>query len=553
MRIFPKRVPTVILAAVVLGTLMFPGNTSIVNANHHDDDDVMPTFEYRSIDGSGNNLMNHGYGKAGILLLRMSGVDYEDGKSKPAGESRPSPRVISNIVVAQDESITNSAKASDMVWQWGQFLDHDMDLTPPATPLEPFPIPVPECDPSFDPLCTGGQIIPFNRSIHDGGHTRKNPRQQINVLTAFVDASNVYGSDDTTAKALRTLSGGKLKTSEGDFLPFNGAGPFYLAGDVRVNEQIFLTAVHTLFVREHNRLADEVATKYQGMSDEQIYQFVRRIVGAQMQVITYKEFLPLVLGGDAIPEYNGYKPKVNPGIANEFSTASFRFGHSLLSPNVLRITNSGDVVAVPLKDAFFNPTLVPVDDGIDSMLRGLAAQRAQEMDNMIVNDVRNLLFVIPGGGLDLASLNMQRGRDHGLPDYSTVRAAYGLPRITSFAEISSNPEVQDALESAYGNVNDIDLWVGGLAEDHAPGALVGETVRAVLADQFTRLRDGDRLWYQNDPFFSYYTDWMEEVEETTLSDIIKRNTNIGNELQDNVFMCAAPKNLLSGDWKQFCN
>ena len=373
------------------------------------------------------------------------------------------------------------------------------------------------------------------------------------MLTAFIDASNVYGSDDTTAKALRTLSGGKLKTSEGDFLPFNGAGPFYLAGDVRVNEQIFLTAVHTLFVREHNRLADEVATKYQGMSDEQIYQFVRRIVGAQMQVITYKEFLPLVLGGDAIPEYNGYKPKVNPGIANEFSTASFRFGHSLLSPNVLRITNSGDVVAVPLKDAFFNPMLVPVDDGIDSMLRGLAAQRAQEMDNMIVNDVRNLLFVISGGGLDLASLNMQRGRDHGLPDYNTIRAAYGLPRVTSFAEISSNPEVQDALESAYGDVNDIDLWVGGLAEDHAPGALVGETVRAVLADQFIRLRDGDRLWYQNDPFFSYYTDWMEEVEETTLSDIIKRNTNIGNELQDNVFMCAAPKKLLSGDWEQFCN
>jgi Ca2+-binding RTX toxin-like protein len=504
---------------------------------------VNPTFENRTIDGTGNNIQDITWGSTGITLMRVSGSAYSDGISTPAGASRISPRAISNIVVAQDTPILNSAEASDFIWQWGQLLDHDMDLTPPANPAEPFNIPVPTGDLFFDPTSTGTKIIPLKRSLYDAS---SNPREQINILTAFIDASNVYGSDPDRSSELRTFSGGKLKTSKGDFLPFNKAqypnagntSPnLFLAGDERANEQFVLTSMHTLFVREHNRLAEEIAVKYPGMSDEKIYQMARKIVGAEMQIITYNEFLPFLLGQNAIPSYQGYDPQTNPGIANEFSSASFRYGHSQLSPNILRIKNSGDTVLVPLRNAFSNPSLVTIDDGIDSTLRGLAGQKAQEVDNKIVDDVRNFLFGPPGsGGFDLASLNIQRGRDHGLPDYNSVRVAYGLAAVTSFAEISSDPDVQNALSSAYSNVNDIDLWVGGLAEDHVPGALVGETIRAVLADQFTRLRDGDRFWYQNDPFFVYYNDILQELENTKLSDIIRRNTSISNELQDNVFI-----------------
>jgi len=517
-----------------------------------------PDYEFRSIDGTRNNLASPSFGSTGIPLLRLSGVAYDDGISAPAGVSRESARAISNAVSSQSELIPNHAKASDYIWQWGQFLDHDISLTPGAIPAEPFDIPVPSDDILFDPLGTGTEVIGLTRSIHDGG----DPRQQLNLITAFIDASNVYGSDHDRADALRTFSDGKLKTSAGDFLPFNtgglpnAGGPFptlYLAGDVRANEQIALTAMHTLFVKEHNRIADEIAQKHPGFDDEKIYQTARKIVGAQMQVITYNEFLPLLLGQPAISPYSGYDPSVNPGIANEFSTASYRYGHSQLSPDLLRVKNSGEMILIPLKDAFFSPSKVPVDDGIDSILRGLAAQRAQEIDTKIVDDVRNFLFGPPGaGGFDLASLNIQRGRDHGLPDYNSVRVAYGLEPVTSFAQITSDPDLQSKLASVYDNVDDIDLWVGGLAEDHAPGALVGETVSAVLTDQFSRLRDGDRFWYQNDPFFLDNKDHMKNVHHTTLSDVIKRNTSVDSELQNDVFKC---KNLkgFSEDAKHFCH
>ncbi len=153
--------------------------------------------------------------------------------------------------------------------------------------------------------------------------------------------------------------------------------------------------------------------------------------------------------------------------------------------------------SISLANAFFNPVEIE-QTGVDPILKYLATDNAQEVDNKIVPELQNFLFGPPGaGGFDLASLNIQRGRDHGLADYNTTRLAYGLAPVSSFAQISSNPEIQAELKRLYGNVNNIDLWVGGLAEDHAPGASVGPTFQRIIANQFERLRDGDRLWYQN--------------------------------------------------------
>ena len=192
-----------------------------------------------------------------------------------------------------------------------------------------------------------------------------------------------------------------------------------------------------------------------------------------MQVITYKEFLTLLLGVDGIPPYSGYDSGIDPTIANEFSTAAYRFGHTMLSPSLLLIDASGVERPLSLRDAFFNPSLV-TEQSISALLRGLSTQHAQEIDLLLVDEVRNLLFGAPGGpGRDLASLNIQRGRDHGIPNYNAVRSAYGLPPATSFADVSSKRDVQDALWRAYGDVNLLDLWTGGLAEDHVPGAMLG--------------------------------------------------------------------------------
>ncbi|MEM8885863.1 MAG: peroxidase family protein [Planctomycetota bacterium] len=507
-----------------------------------EDDSDTPTTEFPAFDAIGNNEENPEWGSAGAALIRLVPAAYADGIDELAGQTRPNPRTISNLVFAPRESIPNRLGASDMFWQWGQFLDHDIDLSPEADPAEHAGILVPSGDPLFDPDGTGSKVIPLERSAYVAGSA---PRQQTNALTAFIDASNVYGSDEERARALRSLDGtGRLKTSDGDLLPFNRDGldnaggtsaRLFVAGDVRANEQMALTAMHVLFVREHNRIADRLREQDAELSGDEIYQRARRMVAAQMQVITYREFLPLLLGPDGMPPYRGYDETVDAGIANVFSTAAFRLGHSLLSPTVLRLDAEGNEIEaghLSLREAFFRPDRLVTEGGIDPILRGLSSQVCQELDAKVVEDVRSFLFGEPGfGGLDLPALNIQRGREHGLPSYNDAREALGLARRTSFAEINADTEVQAELAAAYPTVDDLDVWVGGLAEEHRPGAMVGELFFTILRDQFTRLRDGDRFWYAR----VLSQEDRRRVERTRLSEIIRRNTEIGDELRHDVF------------------
>ncbi|SMP72212.1 Planctomycete extracellular [Neorhodopirellula lusitana] len=507
----------------------------------------LPT-EYRSIDGSGNNLENAELGTTGTQLIRVADSDYADGISEPAGEDRPSAREISNVL-ATDEELISDRDLSAFVYVWGQFIDHDITRTPSGE--ESFDIEVPLGDEYFDPFGTGTETISLTRSTYDSETGVDSAREQINTITTWIDGSVIYGSDDATATALRTLSGGLLKTSEGDLLPYNNAETFpdgtltmdndagivpddelFAAGDVRANENIELTAIQTLFVREHNRLAEEIAAADATLSDEEIYQQARAIVVAELQAITYNEWLPAVLGEDTLSDYEGYDSTVDPTIANEFSTAAFRFGHSLLGDDVEFLDNEGNEIAeeIPLSQAFSNPEAVS-ENGIDSIIKYLAADPSSELDIQVVDSVRNFLFGPPGsGGFDLVSLNIQRGRDHGLSDYNTTRVAYGLDPVESFADITADPDVQAKLEQLYGSVDDIDLWVGGLVEDHVEGASVGETFQTIITDQFERLRDADRFWYEN----TFSGSALAEIESTTLADIIERNSEL-TDLQDDVF------------------
>lgn len=495
--------------------------------------------EARSYDGTGNNLANAEWGSTGEQLLREAGAEYGDGISSPGGVDRPSPREISNALAAQsDESMPNDRQLSAFIYVWGQFIDHDMDLTePPVSGTEAYNIAVPSGDLLFDPTGTGSQVIGLSRSRYDAttGDSSANPRQQVNEITSWIDGSMVYGSDAATAASLRALAGGKMKTTAGNLPPIDAAGN-YMAGDVRANENIELTAMHTLWVREHNQWADKLARANPRWTDEQIFQAARAVVIAEIQAITFNEFLPALLGRGAIDAYHGYDPTVNPNIANEFSTAAFRLGHSLINDDVEFFGNDGRAVRdeVELRDAFFNPAMFS-ETGPDAMLKYLASTQAQELDNQIVDSLRNFLFGQPGqGGFDLASLNIQRGRDHGLADYNSVREAYGLPGVTSFADITSDVGKQQTLAALYGNVDNIDMWVGALAEDHVPGSSVGPLVQAVVSDQFERLRDGDRLWYQN----VFSGSLLRQLNRTTLADVVRRNSTTTN-LQDNVFFMRA--------------
>lgn len=511
------------------------------------DPSAQPTGRYRNIDGTGNHETHFELGSANTPLRRLMSMDYGDGVASMGGSGRPSAREISNALCADSGAGPNPLGASDFLWQWGQFVDHDIDLSGEQDPAEPMPIDVPAGDAWFDPTGTGVATIDLNRShYHPGtGNDPLFPRQQMNEITHFIDASNVYGSDDVRAAALRTNDGtGQLLTSAGDLLPFNVAGlpnaggtgsELFLAGDVRANEQVGLTTLHTLFVREHNRLATEIATNDPTLTGDEIYEEARRIVGALMQSITYNEFLPALLGPDALSPYYGYRWTVSPAIANEFSTAIYRFGHSALSPTLLRLDAAGTEIPeghLPLRDAFFRPDRLTDEGGIEPILRGLASQACSRIDTEIVDDVRNFLFGPPGaGGFDLASLNIQRGRDHGLVSYNQARRALGLQMKGSFAEVSSDPGTQGSLASVYVSVDDIDLWIGALAEDPVNGGHVGELAFHLIKRQFQGLRDGDRYWYEN----SLTQAEIVEVRKTTLADVIRRNTSIGAELSDDVF------------------
>ena len=484
-------------------------------------------LEFRTIDGSQNNQKFFNWGRPGEPLRRISRSAYSDFLSAPAGADRRSPREISNLIADQPFSVPNQRGLTSMVWQWGQFLDHDIDLTEAAVPAEPFPIQVPRGDIFFDPFATGTVQIQLFRSEYSHDTGIKAPREQLNQITAWIDGSNVYGSDEQTCNSLRLFKGGRMATSKGGLLPQDSGG-FFLAGDIRANEQNGLTCMHTLFVREHNRIADQIARNNPTLNDEAIFLLARREVIGIIQSITYNEFLPALLGPNALRPYRNYRPEVDPQIRNEFSTAAYRVGHTMLTTHLWRLEENGEPIAaghLALQSAFFNPQEI-VDHGIEPYLRGLVYQQAEEIDNLIVDDVRNFLFGIPGsGGFDLASLNIQRGRDHGLCDLNAMRVDYGLSPCSDFSDVTSDRVLQKLLaECCDGNIDDVDAWVGMLAEDHLPDASVGETIHTILVRQFEDLRDGDRFWYQR----NFVGDELRRIESTRLADVIKRNTNIRN-------------------------
>jgi len=491
-------------------------------------------------------------------LQRFSGTAYGDGISAPAGESRPNPRAISNAIFAQGNFMPAPQGLSDYMWVWGQFLDHDFGLTPDIG--ETIHIPIPQGDAHFDPFGTGQVTIQVHRNLFDlsSGSSIANPRQHINIISSYIDASFVYGDRNARAAWLRTFTGGKLKVSEGNLLPYNTlngefwgeidtnapamgnpvglSDRFFVAGDERANENPLLAGLHTLFVREHNRMCDELAKQHPNWNDERLYQQARKYVGGFVQAITYREWLPQL--GVAVPTYTGYKPNVNATLANEFTAAAFRLGHTLLNGNLLRLQNNGEPLEegpLSLRDAFFNPfAIITTPGGLDPFFKGMAVQTMQQFDAKVIDDVRNFLFGPPGaGGLDLVAINIMRARERGLPDFNTIRAAYGLTPYGSFPQINSSSQVFSTLHELYGDINNIDPWVGFVAEQpSSPLSVVGPTLQRILQVQFTALRDGDRFYYENDPVLT--AEEKDIIRNTKLRDVIVRNSNLPM-LQDNVF------------------
>ena len=485
-------------------------------------------MEFRTSDGTGNNLSDPGRNAAGDAFVRLAPARFADGIGEMVGG--PNPRTISNVVVGEGEAATPNAQGlSGMMYAWGQFIDHDM-IRGRSDGVTRIDVVVPEGDPDFP----DGSTIFQSRLMTDpsSGTSLGDPRAALNTTTGWLDGSVVYGSNPAIAAALR-LPDGRLRSSEGGNLPIeNGA---FLAGDPRAAaENPSLTALHTLFLREHNWQVERLAASDPSLGGDELYERAKAIVAAKIAHITYEEFLPRLLGdGAALTPWRGYNPSVDASITVEFAGAAWRWGHSTVSAETERKDETGAVEGegFELREVFFMPPEAFAEgSGADGFLRHLSTDLSQAMDGRIVDDLRNFL-IDDDVGQDLAALNIQRGRDLGLQPLNKTREALGLAPYTEFGQVTDDAATVEALREAFGDVDAIDLWTGGLSEGLVPGGFIGPTFAAIIARQFEALRDGDRLWYENAGFDAKT---LAEIKDTSLSDLMLRHTGT-QYLQDDVF------------------
>lgn len=464
-----------------------------------------------------------------------------------------------------DNVLTSKDKITDLFWSFGQFVDHDLDLTPVVkvdntaeqpgidNPLgdassKEFPIEIPTTDFFFH-----NATMEFDRSLEADV-----PGTHVNKHSAFADLAQVYGVDSSRADALRSFEDGKLKMGPGLLLPYNKASgigalgttvenepdedvTLFAAGDIRANEQPTLLCLHTLWAREHNRLCDELVASFPNYDDEKLYQTARSIAIAEYQSILFGEWLPLLLGpGEVDPTAHVYDATVDPSINAVFSTVAFRFGHTMVGSYLWRQgpgpSDTAKVDLLPLREGFFNADLV-ANDNIDSFLRGAAWHLAQEVDCKVVDELRNFLFseTSEEPHLDLVSLNIQRGRDMGLPSLNDLRVALGLPAHTKFSDITDDESVWRMMQKVYkDDISLVDPFVGGISEEHVEGGLLGSTFHNIIKDQFLRMRDGDRFFYEgfqwDDEVLEAYPRITEILNnQVRIADVIERNTDITKE------------------------
>ncbi|XP_054313932.1 lactoperoxidase isoform X1 [Pongo pygmaeus] len=543
-----------------------------------------PCSPYRTITGDCNNRRKPALGAANRALARWLPAEYEDGLSLPfgwtPGKTRngfplPLAREVSNKIVGylNEEGVLDQNR-SLLFMQWGQIVDHDLDFAP-DTELGSSEYSKAQCDeyciqgdncfpimfPPNDPKArTQGKCMPFFRAgfVCPTPPYKSLAREQINALTSFLDASFVYSSEPSLASRLRNLSSplglmavnqevsdhglpylpyDSKKPSPCEFINTTARVPCFLAGDSRASEHILLATSHTLFLREHNRLARELKRLNPQWDGEKLYQEARKILGAFVQIITFRDYLPILLGDYMqkwIPPYQGYNESVDPRISNVF-TFAFRFGHLEVPSSMFRLDENyqpwGPEPELPLHTLFFNTWRMVKDGGIDPLVRGLLAKKSKltKQNKMMTGELRNKLFQPTHRihGFDLAAINTQRCRDHGQPGYNSWRAFCDLSQPQTLDELNTvlkNKMLAKKLLGLYGTPDNIDIWIGAIAEPLVERGRVGPLLACLLGKQFQQIRDGDRFWWENPGVFT--KEQKDSLRKMSFSRLVCDNTRI---------------------------
>ncbi|XP_017471463.1 PREDICTED: chorion peroxidase [Rhagoletis zephyria] len=537
-----------------------------------------PNARYRTLDGTCNNPLPHRsrWGSAGQPMERLLPPAYEDGIWTPRmhsvdGSELMGAREASRRLMA--DVYSPHPKYNLLVMQFGQFLAHDVTQSASvrlengelvecctasgAHPLPPhkrhfacMPIIVEHDDDFFSTFNVS--CMNFVRlSLAPNTECKVGYGKQRSKVTHFIDASTVYGSNEQSMRELREFHGGRLSMSNDfgrELLPLisdknacesdDPGKTCYKSGDGRTNQIISLITLHVLFAREHNRIAGILARLNPQLSDEILFQEARRIVIAELQHITYNEYLPAVIGPLEMkrfrlaPQHHGYAKgynlDVNPAITNEFSGAAFRMGHSTVDGkfHIHQGDNKVDEI-INIPDVMFNPSRMRKRSFYDDMLRTMFTQPMQRADSFITHGLSRFLFRGHNPfGLDLAAFNIQRGRDQGLRSYNDYLEVMGHRKLRSFHELPENTSKR--LAEVYHHPDDIDLWVGGLLENSVKDGIVGNTFAEIIADQFSRFKHGDRYFYEYSKKVNpgaFTINQLHEIRKATMARLICDNAD----------------------------
>lgn len=549
--------------------------------------------KYREPDGICNNrLFPFEYGVAYTPFRRALNPDYSDGILAPRESQTenklPSARNVSLSVHRPSYSIDPDFTV--MVAVFGQFLDHDITATALSQGQDNEPIdccaengePHPECfpvvlgpgDPNYD--LYNITCMNFIRSA-PAPTDRFGPRQQLNQASAYIDGSVVYGYNAEKVESLRSHVGGLLRmyvTSDNrTLLPVstdpndgcndveeNAKGRYcFESGDTRANENLHLTSMHLIWARHHNYIASELERINPHWNDERLFQEAKRIVAAQLQHITYNEFLPVVLGetysdriglsSDPNAENDTYNETVNPSIANVFAACAFRFAHTLI-PGVMNTSRDlENPNTIALHKMLFNPYSLWLAEGLDNAIGAASVTPLARSDQYFSSELTEKLFTDPNDkvqptmaqrnvcGLDLVSLNIQRGRDHGLPAYHEFRKHCGLPSVETWEDMAFAVDADslDTMKRIFVDAENVDVYTGALSEPPLDGAIVGPLLSCIITDQFMRLKKGDSHWYERRIGPQMFTnEQLNQIYRTSLAGIICRNSDAVDTVQRNV-------------------
>ncbi|KAL0968670.1 hypothetical protein UPYG_G00269980 [Umbra pygmaea] len=551
------------------------------------------TWEVPRYDGWFNNLADHDRGAVGSHLVRLFPACYADGVLQPIQEPQlPNPRMVSDVTASGPSGQPSANNQTVLSVFFGYHLLFDiLDSRPPGCPPEFMNIPIPKGDPVFDPEGTGQVVLPFQRGLwdKDSSQSPNNPRTQVNLVTAWLDGSSIYGPSSSWCDTLRKFSGGLL--ASGDFwnMPLRGGissimwsaadpstgeqGPkgLYELGNGWGNENVFTLAEGIVWFRYHNYIAMQLLVKNPSWSDEELFQNARKTVVATFQNIAFYEWLPGFLGINNISSYPGYQKFVDPGISPEFQIMTMAFFSTMAPPGVYmrnQTCHFQDIVnidgsispAMRMCNSFWNrknPNLMSGVD-IDKLIMGMASQIAERQDNIVVEDLRDYMYgPLRFSRSDLVALMVQRGRDFGLPSYNQVRKGLGLTPVNTWAGINSqlntiNPKLIRNIAALYdGDISKLELFPGALLESlDGPGPVLS----TIMMEQFERIRNGDRFWFENTQNGMFTKAELQMIKNTSFHDVLVAVTMAeSGDIQREVFFwrtgdpCPQPSQVTSSE------